>query len=826
MAANKILSLVLLLTMTLFAELQIGSLSHSRSSNSNSSRYNETFVRSSQLFLGGTSRASGSLEESIVQEDTLVFPLFEDLTVKAKKDSVYHLPNGTLVWRGSNVYGEDGYTQFIISNGILAGSVYSSDMVYHLSGQSASVVEVTELNPGKIPVDPEHSCTGDHDHESRDMDELEEIVQAKSRAGSDPVIDVIVLYHQELLNQFGSVAAMEAEIELRVEEANTVMENSLISARLRLVHHAVATDLDNNPNGVGMIENSVQANALRDQYGGDLVSYWNTGSQNGQGSMEGFASVAPYWMVSGRYSFVHEVGHNFGAGHDRYSEGAVGRGGRYSYGFNIDYNNGSSVARTVMTYTNYCQDVYGATSYSQCPQWPYFSNPNVSVNEWWGSVDAVGVPEGDANAAYNAKTIEEFAPTVESWKTSKVDVTTYALTVNGGAGSGNYEASASIAIAAIDSTSFGRQFSHWTGDTQILNNSSSMTATVTMPSSNATVTAVYVDITNETFTLTVENGSGDGTYTKGTQVSIAADDIAGKIFAGWSGDTTDLGLDGELATITMPGADITITALYKDEPSLDTSNLSENLVSLFYWETIQDEYGSETTIDTGNHYSDEKVSADIMLIADNASANEYSWGKLSAYFDSTMNSVTVVKLTYSATDPVQFILEQELLSDAGVAYTYTVPATNGSEATVYLAIDQFTQPSWEGSLEADLDLSKVSSISFQPAEKEKTVSLTVSELRFTNFEYERQAVALSPLAAAGGSLGVLSTSAEKVSLAVPHSGTYRIMLYSLSGRIVLDRTLSLQEGVAQFPVQNMNGGLYLLGITGNGENLVQKVVIR
>ncbi len=73
-------------------------------------------------------------------------------------------------------------------------------------------------------------------------------------------------------------------------------------------------------------------------------------------------------------------------------------------------------------------------------------------------------------------------------------VTTYQLVVNGGNGSGNYIADTSIQIIAFDSTSSGRIFDKWEGDTEYLSDSLNDSAIVTMPALDISVTALYKDI--------------------------------------------------------------------------------------------------------------------------------------------------------------------------------------------------------------------------------------------------------------------------------------------------------------------------------------------
>jgi len=70
-----------------------------------------------------------------------------------------------------------------------------------------------------------------------------------------------------------------------------------------------------------------------------------------------------------------------------------------------------------------------------------------------------------------------------------------------------------------------------------------------------------------TFTLTVENGTGSGPYPENESITISATTPAGKIFTNWSGDTSFIDdPNAASTTVTMPAQDITLTANFEDAP--------------------------------------------------------------------------------------------------------------------------------------------------------------------------------------------------------------------------------------------------------------------
>ena len=140
-------------------------------------------------------------------------------------------------------------------------------------------------------------------------------------------------------------------------------------------------------------------------------------------------------------------------------------------------------------------------------------------------------------------------------------VTTYDLTVGNGSGDGAYTDGESVTITA-DAAPSGQEFSAWIGDVSFVGNVNAASTAFTMPSADATITATYAPIA--THTLTINSGSGDGSYMAGDVVTIAADAApSGEVFSAWTGDVslvTDI--NAASTTFTMSSVDATLTATY------------------------------------------------------------------------------------------------------------------------------------------------------------------------------------------------------------------------------------------------------------------------
>ena len=135
----------------------------------------------------------------------------------------------------------------------------------------------------------------------------------------------------------------------------------------------------------------------------------------------------------------------------------------------------------------------------------------------------------------------------------------YTLTVTNGTGTGTqYTNGQQVAVAASNLTGMG--FARWTGDTLYVADVTSPSTTVTMPAFSIGITATY---TNLYYTLTVNSGSGGGSYTNGQQVAITASNVVGMLFDRWTGATQQVAsVTSPGTTVTMPASDIVLTATY------------------------------------------------------------------------------------------------------------------------------------------------------------------------------------------------------------------------------------------------------------------------
>ena len=225
-------------------------------------------------------------------------------------------------------------------------------------------------------------------------------------------IDLLVVYTRQARVEAVNIGAL---IRHAVDQTNQIFENSLIRARLRLVH-SYQTDYVEDDD-MGLDRNRLQSlddgyldevHAVRDQYGADLVvllrgrhsrsctysySYFGASYAFSVAAHAARCPVRPRSNCIGDYWFAAgAIGLNLGA--YWHVERAVNRIYPYGHAFCNDLGNW----RTVMS----------SSLDRRCPvRQPYFSNPDVTI---------LGTPAGDAETSNNARAINETAPIVANYR--------------------------------------------------------------------------------------------------------------------------------------------------------------------------------------------------------------------------------------------------------------------------------------------------------------------------------------------------------------------------------------------------------------------------
>ena len=216
---------------------------------------------------------------------------------------------------------------------------------------------------------------------------------------------------------------------------------------------------------------------------------------------------------------------------------------------------------TANYYTNPTVTFFNLTVNSGTGSGSYASNSVASIvantisGETFTNWTGAGI--ANTNLATTTVTVVSNMTVTANYFTNSTPVTNYSLTVNSGSGSGTYTNGSTVTIAA--NTISGETFTNWSGTS--IANTNLATTTVNLVS-NTVVTANY--FTNSTpvtnFSLTVNSGSGSGTYTNGSTVAITASTIVGETFTNWSG--TSISNTNSASTSVLLVSNTVVTANY------------------------------------------------------------------------------------------------------------------------------------------------------------------------------------------------------------------------------------------------------------------------
>ena len=346
----------------------------------------------------------------------IALALFDDTTVVADLSApTLRSHAGYRTWSGTIDGDKDSTVVLVEQSGVLSGLVSSKDATYRLRPMPDGRTRIEQVDPSQFPAEEDVAVpTPEADTEGA-VQGTPGVVPPTAGDSGAPVIDVLIAYSTAAKTREGGQAAMDAEVALMIEQTNSAFTTSGINASVRLVHSAeVALNSPVNGTTLGQLAGTTdgvydELHVLRDQYGADLVALITDnpgGSACGIGylmnnvstSFAGYGfSVTDTGCATGNMSFTHELGHNFGASHDR----AVADGtAPWSYGYG--WVNAQQGWRTVMAYANACP---------ACVRLLRFSNPDLTY-----SGAPTGAPAGAANAADNRSVLNMTASTVAGFR--------------------------------------------------------------------------------------------------------------------------------------------------------------------------------------------------------------------------------------------------------------------------------------------------------------------------------------------------------------------------------------------------------------------------
>ena len=207
----------------------------------------------------------------------LLLNLYDDTTHVAVLDRLVGRAPGNFTWIG-HIEGIDHSRVTLVgkNNNVLVGNITPAAGFYQVRyavGDVHAIHQIDEqvLPPHAEPIPVNLSAAS----------EIYTAPSATAEGGTDDgsLIDVMVVYTPAARSGAGGILAMEALIDLAIEETNTAFANSVITPRLRLVHAAevdyvesgdMRTDLPRLRNqSDGYMD---EVHSWRDLYNADQVS--------------------------------------------------------------------------------------------------------------------------------------------------------------------------------------------------------------------------------------------------------------------------------------------------------------------------------------------------------------------------------------------------------------------------------------------------------------------------------------------------------------------------------------------------------------------------
>ena len=337
------------------------------------------------------------------------FQVFDNLNFLATfTDQENTLQGGYLLQGYLNDNKQDTIT-VVSTSGVVSAILTANGIQYQLNSDTAGQYRFEEIDQSQFPSEADNIALPESQ-----LDSTPAFNDPPVAMDSGALIDIMVVYTDDARVSTGGTTNMVNLINLAVSETNTGYSHSGINQRVRLVHtEEVSFDesgfnwqtvLGQLTNTDGVID---QVKTWRNTYAADLVvmivndtTYCGIGwlmNPSYTNDSVGFSLVSRT-CATGYYSLAHEMGHNMGAHHDRYT---TSEPGMYSYSHGYQFPDNSY--RTIMAYN--CS--------TGCPRINYWSNPDV----YYGGVPT-GVVNTAPNSADNRLTLNNTANIVANFRQS------------------------------------------------------------------------------------------------------------------------------------------------------------------------------------------------------------------------------------------------------------------------------------------------------------------------------------------------------------------------------------------------------------------------
>ena len=354
------------------------------------------------------------INHGILGKSRLEMDLFGE-QVAAIRDRVGN-DRGDFIWIG-HLEDEAGSQVIITLRGnSVSGYIDRGNELYELTTNRQGEPIFIQVNEETLP--PELS----HPQPDLGASKSQNYVEGKAAvANNTQTVDLLVVYTPASCDRYGRDTGggcnnLESRIMTAVAAANQAYLNSAIGMQINVAHMEEINYIETGDMSVSLsdLRNTSDSqmdsvHGLRNTHGADQVALISEDTnacgiayvmQTESSSFASWAFSVTYSSCLTNQTLAHELGHNQGNQHDRANASFPGVAD-YAYGWRVC---GSGGFRTVMSYS--CS---GATRIN------HFSNPDVF---WNGNVTGIDYAVDPANAADNARSMNEVVDTVSAWRDS------------------------------------------------------------------------------------------------------------------------------------------------------------------------------------------------------------------------------------------------------------------------------------------------------------------------------------------------------------------------------------------------------------------------
>ncbi len=299
-----------------------------------------------------------------------------------------------------------GTVTLVVNGEVVVGSVHTAREVYTIrSIGEGGLVQIRQLHPAAMAFEEPHASSPARAN-APPRGSGGGVASVGGEEDEETIVDVLVVWTSETEEEAGSREHLVATVDHLAAHANKAFADSGVRVRLNIPHMQQVDTEDDGSQSVWLSVTGRESDldtrnvaavidGLRNKVGADLVHFLAsghpcTGLANVPTSTEGtenrHMSTSKYVCTSN--VFAHEIGHNFGLRHDRFSvDPASQKVAPYSHGYTNQavFEPGataSSAWYTIMAYSDQCMQ-----SLFPCHHLPRFSNPD---QDYLG--DPLGVP--------------------------------------------------------------------------------------------------------------------------------------------------------------------------------------------------------------------------------------------------------------------------------------------------------------------------------------------------------------------------------------------------------------------------------------------------